>query len=72
MGISWKQASEAPINLLLITGFCGGFTTFSTFSSENLSMLRAGDVGSFAIYAGSSLLVGLLAVVAGVWTSRLF
>lgn len=71
LGISWKQAPTTTMNLLLITGFCGGFTTFSSFSSENLSMLRAGDFSSFAIYAGSSLLLGVIAVLVGVWIARM-
>ena len=52
-------------NLLLITGLCGGFTTFSSFSDEMVGMLQNGETGMFALYLLSSVLLGLAAVVAG-------
>jgi len=58
--------------LFLATGFCGGFTTFSAFSFENYELLKAGDYTTFAIYAFGSLFLGILAIIAGVWLSKLF
>ena len=53
--------------LFLTTGLCGGFTTFSTFSHENLALLRQGAYGAFALYATLSVATGLAAALAGGW-----
>lgn len=51
--------------LFLATGICGGFTTFSTFSLENLQLLQNGKFTMAACYTLSSLLIGMVAVWAG-------
>lgn len=51
--------------LLLTTGLCGGFTTFSTFSNESLQLLRDGHTALAAAYIGLSLTLGLLAAWGG-------
>jgi CrcB protein len=46
-------------------GFCGAFTTFSTFSFETVKLMQDGHWGRASLYAAGSVAVGLLAVLAG-------
>jgi len=55
------------LRLLLTTGLCGGFTTFSTFSNEGLQLLRDGHFGIFALYFALTLVLGLGCVALGAW-----
>ena len=66
VGISVKSdLISTDLRLFLMVGFCGGFTTFSSFSSENLMLMQNGQVVTVLIYTALSILLGFLAVYLG-------
>lgn len=63
-GLFTKNIDEQR-RLLLVTGFCGGFTTFSSFTYEGVQMMMDNRWFSFAVYTALSVLLGLLATYFG-------
>lgn len=57
--------ADSQYKLLLITGFCGGFTTFSTFINENFLLLRGSQLVVSLTYILISILLGLIAAWIG-------
>jgi len=71
-GVSAKSEIISPaMRLFLMVGICGGFTTFSSFTNENLTLMQNGQFFSVFLYTGFSLLFGFLAVYLGYITSNL-
>jgi CrcB protein len=72
VGISAKSEIITPgLRLFLMVGICGGFTTFSSFTLENLTLMQNGQFLSVLIYTGLSIFFGFLAVYLGYVTSNL-
>lgn len=59
------------MRLLLATGFCGGFTTFSSFSYEFFSLLQHGQAGYAFLYATTSFVLGLAFVWLGFYLVKM-
>ena len=66
-GLNWNGNGlmSPSTKLLLTTGFCGGFTTFSTFMNEGSSLMKDEQYPLMALYLFGSLVLGLIAVLVG-------
>ncbi len=60
-----NQVTDSSLKWLLVTGFCGGFTTFSAFGFENIRLLQNGNIALAFLYIGASVFVGLGSVWLG-------
>jgi len=65
-GMASRGTTQPGLFLFLTTGFCGGFTTFSAFSLENIHLIRNNNWQQALVYTGASLAFGLLATFIGI------
>ena len=61
-----RQQEPNIARLVFAVGFCGSFTTFSTFAYENWTLITDHNFGSFAGYTMASILLGLLMIFGGI------
>lgn len=72
VGISQKsELISSDMRLFLMVGVCGGFTTFSSFTNENMMLMQNGQFATALLYTGSSILLGFLAVYLGYFITNL-
>ncbi|MEI3140585.1 MAG: fluoride efflux transporter CrcB [Lawsonibacter sp.] len=69
-GLAGREKLSASWTLFWKTGVCGGFTTFSTFSLESVTLLQRGRTGLALAYMALSAGLCLAGVLAGQWLSR--
>ena len=68
--LSKNQLPDSNLKWLLITGFCGGYTTFSAFGLENVQLLQNGNSAYALLYIAASVIIGLAAVYLGLLISK--
>jgi CrcB protein len=69
--VGLESAAFSPeIRFFLTTGFCGGFTTFSTFSYETLKLVEDGEYGTASLYVTSSVVLSLVGCAIGMAAAR--
>ena len=65
-----NNLTDSNLKWFLITGFCGGFTTFSTFGLENFNLFQSNNSFLAFAYIASSIIAGLFAVWLGLFLSK--
>lgn len=76
IGLFWGIAFKSFISnehwkLFLMTGLCGGFTTFSAFTLDSIGLLKEQRINLFFLYILASVVLGVIATYAGMKLSRL-
>lgn len=68
--LALKFHGSLELRTFLATGILGGFTTFSAFSMDAVLLMQRGETATAALYIGASVLLSILALLAGLWLVR--
>ncbi len=68
--VASAQKGLTHLSPFVMTGLLGGFTTFSAFSMETVTLIERGQLGSAAAYVGLSVVVSIAALILGLWIAR--
>jgi len=71
MGLFMKEIIGNQSKLLLMTGFCGGFSTFSTYSLEVVQLYQSGDMGTAILYSLGSMIIGIICILVGLYAIQM-
>jgi CrcB protein len=69
-GLAFKNIVSEDWRIFLATGFCGGFTTFSSFAFENVTLIQEGEMGLMLLYSSISLVAGMLLTYGGLLVGK--
>jgi fluoride exporter len=69
-GLIAKNVADDRVKLLLLTGFCGGFSTFSTYILESYHLLSSGQWYTFVVYVIGSIFLGLVLCTLGIYLAH--
>ncbi len=67
---SWATETRTAASLLLMTGFCGGYSTFASFTYDCVKYFEAGHLGIWVIFGLATVFVGLFACALGYWLGQ--
>lgn len=65
-----QTGSSQDLKFFLITGICGGYTTFSTFSNENIQLIHNNQIGMALLYTTISIIIGFGMTFLGLWMTK--
>ena len=71
MGLFMKELIGNQSKFLLMTGFCGGFSTFSTYSLEVVQLYQNGDMGTAILYSLGSVILGIICILVGLYAIQM-